>query len=438
MTPDTHFRHVLIVAYYFPPLGLSGVQRTAKFAKFLSRYGWKATVLTVEPGGYFAFDESLLKEVEEAGVTIVRTGSVDANRLFKKKGVVRLPSEIVRRILGFFGDLFFIPDTKIGWRKKAVTAGAMLLKNRQFDAILATAPPQTDFLIGAELSRIGNVPLLLDFRDAWVNYPFKYVPTPLHAWLHRRMERRVVDRADKIVVTHRRMKEELLSRHTRFGYRDVSILSQGYDEEDFRGMRPKPSEDVLTIAHTGTFYGDRSPEILLKALSLLFLTRPELRKTIRVRFIGVPRKQDIRAAERWEVADIVSFEGYVEHKESVRAVMDADVLWYINDNDLSAPGKLYEYFASGRTILASIVEGYTKQQILDSQGGVCVPLRDLPALLHAIEDLVERKKAGTLPRTPKQYAAQFERLKLTGELAKHLEHLMDYDRGEFTRLQEKS
>lgn len=438
MATDDNFRRVLIIAYYFPPLGLSGVQRTTKFAKYLSRYGWKPTVLTVEPGGYFAFDESLLKEAEDAGVTIVRTGSFDANRLFKKKGVVRLPSEFMRRILGFLGDFFFIPDTKIGWKKKAITAGTMLLKKRSFDAIIATAPPQTDFLIGAELARIGNIPLLLDYRDAWVGYPFKYFPTPLHTWLHTRMERRVIARADKVVVTHRRIKEELLTRYKRFGYRDVSILSQGYDEEDFKGTRSKERSDVVTIVHTGTFYGKRSPVVLLKALSLLFLTRPDLRGKIRVRFVGVPRKQDIRAAKRWEVADIVHFEGYVEHRESVRAVVEADILWYINDNDLSSPGKMFEYFASGRTILASVVDGYTKQQLVDSGGAVCVWLNDVPALIHAIEDLVERKRLGTLPRTPKAFAEKFERMKLTGELARHLEHLMDYDKGEFSRVGERS
>ena len=161
-------RRVLLIAYYFPPLGLSGVQRTAKFAKFLGRYGWKPTVLTVEPAGYYAFDESLLREVEEAGVEIVRTTSLDANRLFKKKGVVRLPSEFIRKAAGFIGDLLFIPDTKIGWKRRALKAALELTARTRFDAILATAPPQTDFLIGMELKRRTGIPLLVDYRDAWM------------------------------------------------------------------------------------------------------------------------------------------------------------------------------------------------------------------------------------------------------------------------------
>ena len=113
-------RNVLYIAYYFPPLGLSGVQRTLKFVKYLPLYGWKPTVLTVGPTGYYAFDESLLKEIEEAQVNVIRTGSLDLNHMMRGKGTVRMPSETMRRILQYFGDLILIPDTKIGWRRKAI------------------------------------------------------------------------------------------------------------------------------------------------------------------------------------------------------------------------------------------------------------------------------------------------------------------------------
>jgi hypothetical protein len=125
------FRKVLLIAYYFPPMGLSGVQRTVKFAKFLPKYGWKPTVLTVEPTGYYAFDETLLHEAEEAGVKIVRTKSYDINHLFKKRGIVKMPSERMRKILQFFGDLFFIPDTKIGWKSSAIKVASELFKQEQ-------------------------------------------------------------------------------------------------------------------------------------------------------------------------------------------------------------------------------------------------------------------------------------------------------------------
>ena len=91
-------KNILIIAYYFPPMGLSGVQRTMKFAKYLSQFGWKPTVLTVNPTGYYAYDLSLLREAETADIAIVRTGSLDVNRLLARQGIVKMPKERTRAL----------------------------------------------------------------------------------------------------------------------------------------------------------------------------------------------------------------------------------------------------------------------------------------------------------------------------------------------------
>jgi len=65
VTPE---RSLLLIAYYFPPLGMSGVQRTASLSRYLAKDGWNVTVLTAKPSAYFAFDQGLLDTVEEAGV----------------------------------------------------------------------------------------------------------------------------------------------------------------------------------------------------------------------------------------------------------------------------------------------------------------------------------------------------------------------------------
>ncbi|HRK73277.1 MAG TPA: group 1 glycosyl transferase, partial [Rhodothermales bacterium] len=60
MIPETPHLRVLVIAYYFPPMGGSGVQRITKFVKYLTQFGWEPEVLTVEPQGYYAYDESLM------------------------------------------------------------------------------------------------------------------------------------------------------------------------------------------------------------------------------------------------------------------------------------------------------------------------------------------------------------------------------------------
>ncbi len=434
------FRKVLFIAYYFPPMGLSGVQRTMKFAKFLLKYGWKPTVLTVEPTGYYAFDETLLKEVEEAGVKIVRTPSYDINRLFKKRGIIKMPSERLRKILQFFGDLLFIPDTKIGWKSTAVTTASELLKQERFDLIFATAPPQTDFLVGAALKRKFDIPLVVDYRDAWLDYPFKYFPTPLHRFWHRHLEKGVLKAADRVIVTHRRVKESILRHYPFVGYNEVSIISQGFDPEDFpvtiSEKRTRPIR--MKIAHAGTFYARRNPGVFLQALANLIQANPKLRGRIEVNFIGNVREEDRHLMKRLDLQNVVNFLGYLPHKECVRNLVESDLLWFVIDNDYQTPGKLYEYFGAHKAMIASLVEGYTKQLINESGAVMCVPLKDVAAHERALFEQFKRFEQKKLERVPDAFASKFNRLVLTGELAKQFESLMDYDRAGFITLKEQS
>ena len=424
-----------MIAYYFPPMGLSGVQRTLKFAKFLPKYGWKPTVLTVVPTGYYAMDPSLLAEAEEAGIEIVRTTSFDPNRLFAKTRIVRMPSEPMRRGMQFVSDLLFIPDTKIGWKRKAVKVGSRLLRDNAFDVLFATAPPQTDLLIGLELKRQSKLPLVVEYRDSWLAYPFKSFPTPVHRWMHARLERKVIQGCDKVIVTHRRVKEELLRRYPFQGHHDVVILPQGYDQSDFDRARSdrKATGENLRITHAGTFYAGRNPVVILTALANIYRESPQLRGRFQFRFVGTVRSADEQLVSRLGLGNDVTFTGYLEHPQCVKELKEADLLWFTIDNDTQSPGKLYEYFGARKPILASVVEGYTHQLLRESKIATILPLTDVAAHEKALREalaLFERKK---LPTAEEEFASQFERIALTGELAKHLELYMDIEKDAIAR-----
>ncbi len=428
-------RRVLVIAYYFPPMGLSGVQRTVKFVKYLPQFGWQPTVLTVEPTGYFAMDYSLLREVDHA--RIVRTASLDPNRLFRRKGIVKMPSEHVRKLFQFVGDTVFIPDTKIGWKAKAVAAASELLRREHFDLIVATAPPQTDFLIGVKLKQRFGLPLVVDYRDAWVDYPFKYHPTPLHRYLHYRLEKKVLKAADRILVTQRRVKEGILQRHRFLHYHDVAILPQGYDREDFLGHAHRPSGDPsrLTIVHAGTFYAGRNPAALIKGLHQLLQSLPSLRGKIEIRLIGNTRKEDEQLVGHLGLQNEVRFLGYLDHHECVHHLLDADVLYLVLDNDYQSPGKLYEYFGTHKPILASIVDGYMQQTLKESGASFIVALGDANAHEATLRELYARFEHKKLPTVSEAFAEQFDRRALTAELARQFESLMDFDKHPIVKLE---
>ena len=54
---------VLMIAYIFPPIGGAGVQRTAKFAKYLPEFGWQPIILTVSNSSLPEVDVSLSEEL---------------------------------------------------------------------------------------------------------------------------------------------------------------------------------------------------------------------------------------------------------------------------------------------------------------------------------------------------------------------------------------
>lgn len=426
-------RNVLVIAYYFPPMGLSGVQRTLKFVKYLPQFGWQPTVVTVTPTGYFAEDYTLLDELLPHKIDIVRIGSLDLNRLFRKKGVVKLPSEWVRKLFTFASDLFFIPDNKIGWKYKVLREIDSLVKERAFNIIFTTAPPFTDFLIGKSLRERYHLPLVLDYRDVWHEYPYKYYPTPLHRYLNYRLEKSVLRTASAIITTNRRVKELLLKRYKFLNYNDVKIISQGYDPADMvngdaTGRRKSPSRGVaskLRIAHAGTFYGDRSPVHFLRAVNQAMAQQPQLRDRLEIHFIGAFREGERKLISSLGLDGIIHIHGYLDHRRCVQELLAADVLWLTLGNDRQSPGKVYEYLGARKPILACVPEGFIRQTILEAGAGVAVEPNDVDGITKAILDFFEQHQRGTLPQPREEVTERYNRVKLTEELATIFSFLSD-------------
>jgi glycosyltransferase involved in cell wall biosynthesis len=419
-------RKVLVIAYYFPPMGLSGVQRTLKFVKYLPDFGWQPTVLTVTPTGYFAQDQSLLDEISSRDVLIERVGSLDPNRLFKKKGVVKMPSERWRKILTYLSDTFFIPDNKIGWKKKAVDTASKLFEQHHYDVIFATAPPFTGFLIGKELSKKFHKPLVIDYRDSWLDYPTKYYPTPFHRWRNYKLEKSVLRAASRIITTNRRVKELILKRYKYLEYNDIAILSQGYDPADFQNTtRQSSPRERMRITHAGVFYGDRTPVYFLQALKKVFAQQPSLVNDIEASFVGTFQDEYAGKIKEMGLEKNVTVSGYLEHKACVQHLLDSDVLWLMLNNDTQSPGKLYEYFAARKPIIACVPDGFIRQTIKEAEAGIVVAPDDVDGIANAILLFYEQWKSKSLISPKEEVVLKYDRVNLTNELSKIFGFLAD-------------
>ncbi|MBM4399643.1 MAG: hypothetical protein FJ041_04865, partial [Candidatus Cloacimonetes bacterium] len=68
-------KRLLLIAYFYPPLGGPAVQRPCKTVKYLTQLGWEVDVITVRDILYHSLDESLLNECRAHKV--IRTASFD-------------------------------------------------------------------------------------------------------------------------------------------------------------------------------------------------------------------------------------------------------------------------------------------------------------------------------------------------------------------------
>lgn len=416
-------RRVLVVAYYFPPMGLSGVQRVAKFVKYLPDFGWQPTVLTIEPGGYFAYDPALLAEVEDAGVEIIRTRTWDPTQLFGRQQTVQLPNESRRQWLTKLSQFLFVPDNKIGWLPHAVWAGGRRLNRSAFDVILSSAPPYTGHLAAAWLSRQHRLPLVLDYRDDWVGNPRHWYPTPWHRLAQKQCEGWAMRAAERAVTINEPIRRSLRERNP---LTPVHIVPQGFDPADFDvpPHPPAPSK-TLRFVYSGIFYDAQTPDYFLKGLARLLRRVPAAALHVKAAFVGLIPETSKALIQELGLKDIVQHEGYVEHQAAVAYLRGADVLWMTVGRRPGAESistsKLFEYFGARKPILALVPEGAARQALQGHGAAFVAPPDDVPAITDELHRIYTAWQGDTLPRPLTAFVEQYDRRRLAGVLADHLE-----------------
>jgi glycosyltransferase involved in cell wall biosynthesis len=409
-------RNVLVIAYYFPPMGLSGVQRTLKFVKYLPKFGWRPIVLTTGNMDYYAFDESLFSDIEGSQTTIYRTHSKD-----KPQKVRTFPNKFVQTLGRIYYDTLYIPDSKIGWQKSALQTAEKIFAEHDISAIFATAPPFTDFLIADKLSRKYDVPFLADYRDTWVDNPFKYYVTPYHRSRNIKMEQTILSHAHKSFVTTRFAKELLLRRYRFLSHDDIMILPHGYDPDDFAGVTSTRNNDgKFVITHSGLFQDDRTPKYFLQAVSEFIASNPKAAEALKVRFVGLMRHSHLKLINKYKLYANVELTGYVTHKESIRHLIESDVLWLMMNDVYRSPGKLYEYLGARKPIFINAPAGPMTKIAEDCGAGfICEP-SDVKAIKKQLAELFELWQEGKLPKPDEKYIGLFSRDKITYDLAREL------------------
>lgn len=412
-------------------MGMGGVQRTLKFAKYLLRHNWQPIVLTINPKRYFAIDEYLLKEALDSGIIIERTGR---KKLDTEQIVTRVPKERFRKIKSKIAQFFFIPDSKIRWKKKALKKIESIWKKYDgFHIVYATAPPYTDFLIGQEVKRKYKIPLVVDYRDAWVDSKvLNYYPTPIHKSRNIKLERKLIKDANVIITTNRRVKELIISRYGNISYNDIKIFPHGYDSEDFENAMSKklPLTNKMRVTYSGSFY-TRDPKFYFRAIKTFLKKHPELRDKVEFCFLGLFTKEHLSTAKSYKILGNLNLPGYINHFECVKYILASDILFLLisrgENEDAAMPGKVGEYIGSRKNIIACIPEGVTKK-ILENYNAIKFVTEEshekIADTIYEYYLLFEQNK---MPAANEEMVRLYDRKELATELAKEFNYLLDVD-----------
>ncbi len=417
-------KRVLVIAYYFPPMGMGGVQRVAKFVKYLPLYGWKPRMLTVKRVEYLAEDTSLLKDVPPQ-VEITRTSSLDPLRAwFLVKNIFRRETDNHKLVKSYgagisrFLSWLFFPDNKVGWIPFALTKALYLCRREKFDLIFSTSPPPSLHLTAYLLKLLTGIPWVADFRDPWVGYTFQTFPTSLHAFLKNRMERLIINRADRVITANPAITEEFKTRHPHA--ENIHLVSQGYDEADFETYQPDLS-GIFTIGYLGRLSPDCDPQPFFAALRQLMDEEKIPADKLRFLHVGLAVGIDLdRLVEKYKLKEVVELKGYLPHRESLTVMSEASLLLLITSADpLVFPAKAFEYLRLKKPVLGVVPpESEVARFLAETKLGRVVSPEDNRGIAEALQLYFSNHYMDRMaPQVDDERIKKFERKSLSLELA---------------------
>ncbi|MDP6669866.1 MAG: hypothetical protein QF492_08185 [Candidatus Krumholzibacteria bacterium] len=391
-------KRLLMISYYYPPMGDGGVFRCLKFSSYLREHGWEAVVLSGDPEDYWVRDESLLEQLPE-DQQVSRVGGMTGLSLLRKMRGGRKSSSSSSRSSSLFrflrklSDFFLFPDSYRGWIAPARKEAHRLLSTGDFDLIFSSGPPDSAHLLGHSLAREFQLPWVADFRDLWYNLHLKDAPTPLHRFLHSRLEAGVLRDAEVVTVT-RGWQKFLEGRKAG----PVHLIRNGYDPADFEGLHPAGREDArLHLLHTGKLSLDRSSRPFLEGLSLLLQRRPDLREQLRVEFLGPSESDNENLIASLGLSEVVRFRPSLPHREALSLQLSADLLLLLQQSELRyrdlVPGKLYEYMGSGRPVFA-VGPGGEVSELVRELGLGWMSEAETGAVADLLEEALEKIRSG--------------------------------------------
>lgn len=416
-------KKALIITYYWPPAGGSGVQRWLKFVKYFREFGVEPVVYTIDNPNYPIIDESLQSDIPK-GVEVLTQPIFEPNNVVsffgkKKKesaGFLNPNPSFVGKIAQYIRANYFIPDARKFWVKPSVKYLKKYLEKNKIDVIITTGPPHSLHLIGLKLKQDLNIKWIADFRDPWteIDYFHQLPLTEKAIKKHHKLEQEVLTSADAVLVVGDTMK----AAYDQFNS-NVKTVTNGFDDEVDSATVVLDSK--FTMTHIGLMNADRNPKMLWQVLSEICIENKSFKNDFQLKIIGKVDASIHTEISKHDLIENVGFVDYVTHDKVIEFQKKAQVLLLLVNNVPSAKGiitgKIFEYLMAKRPILAiAPADGDLAAILQNTNAGKVVDFEDNVLLKKNILNLYNKFKQWNLDVESKNIE-QFHRKQLTKKVA---------------------
>ncbi len=398
--------NILVLAYNFPPLPEyynGGVIRTVKNVKYLMRQDIRVTVISADNN--IGSENSLTREIK--GAEIVAIKDIFNRQLIMLSQSLERPSlghllfKLLRKIINrlkYMPKNVLIPDRFMVWGMSAYKKASQLIAENKGNIIYATSPPHTPFLVGYYLSIKHRLPLVLDFRDAWIGNPYFDGKLGIKKIINSYLEKKIVAQASLIICATDTHAEELKNKYA--ANNKTILLPNGFDPEDYFDIPEIMSaENKCHLVYSGGFAGVRTSKFFCKALENLDQTiASKLRITV-IGFVGEKDQKFLLTAKNKGID--IRWGKPLPHREVLGNIKSADaclVFIYPEEHASHAiPGKVYEYIALRKPIVVvAPSDGELARLVASYNLGYVIDPYDVTSIADKINLIVNAKIDGTL------------------------------------------
>ena len=405
-------KNVLIITYLFPPSGGPGVQRVAKFVKYLSTFNYNPIILTPNAKLIrYIKDFSLLKDLP-INLKIYKTFILDINWVFKILYGIKL-----FRIVRFINGILIFPDYQRQWIPFAKNTIKKILKTESIDIVFSTSPPHSIHILTNWIKKKYNIPVVMDFRD-----PFTF--NPLKKAANKRKNYSLESEFQKnsnFIIVNTPEARELCLKNFNVSPDKIEVLTNGYDKTDFVNTNILPSHNKkIIISHIGRLYGDYDASPLLDALYKVC----DKIKNIEFRFIGGLTKQNKTKIKNNRLEKFIKIIDYCSHDKAIKYAKESDFLLLLQPSEeftVFIPGKVFEYIGANKIILAIIPEnGSCAELIRKTNTGVVISPINLDQIVENIISIEQNKVKPSIFKPNQAEVDKYDRRYLTMKLLKFL------------------